>query len=67
MSLYPDATSQSHVWVPILAEKQRGAKKGEEREVLDYVLAKIDHYEGDELFVTSDTHGRMSVDRHKTQ
>ena len=64
MSVYPEASSQSHVWVPILADS---APKGEEREVLDYILAKIDHYEGDVLTVTNETHGRMSVDRHTCQ
>ena len=38
-----------------------------EPETLDYVLAKIDHYEGDMVTVENEKHGRMVIDRHKCQ
>ena len=68
MSVYSNATSQSHLWVPIFAEqRKRHQPKGEEVEILDYVLAHIDHYEGDQVFVNNDVYGAMCLDRHKCQ
>ena len=68
MSVYSNATSQSHLWVPIFAEqRKRHQPKGEEVEILDYVLAHIDHYEGDQVSVNNDVYGAMCLDRHKCQ
>ena len=67
MSVYPNATAQSHIWVPIFDSGKQFTSKGVENEVLDYVLSHIDHYEGDQVYVVNDAHGKMCIDRSVCQ
>lgn len=58
------SASRSRVWVPII---QKAKNKGDKDEIMDYVLAHLDRYEGDLCYVEHPEHGSFNVHKDHVQ